>query len=81
MFVENPFLSMENPGRSNESVRSSIVNGICPECGGALSLATEQFRCQGRCGTDWRPVWNRARQLDRSPDHRAKLGSATNRPQ
>ena len=66
MFSISPFLRMESPSRSNESINSAIVNCICPECGGRLSLATKQFRCQGRCGTDWRPVWIRMRQSDLS---------------
>jgi hypothetical protein len=43
--------------QSNASVRSAIVNCICPECGGALELGLNQFRCVGRCGKDWRPTW------------------------
>ena len=41
------------PGRSNrlmENVRSTIVNCPCPECGGAIELHSNQFRCLGRCG-------------------------------
>ena len=72
MFLHNPFLRMETPSGSNESVRSSIANCICPECGGALSLATKQFRCQGRCGTEWRPVWIHMQQAGRSPIRRFK---------
>jgi hypothetical protein len=64
MSSQNPSLRMENPRGSNQIVKSSIVNCICPECGGALSLATKQFRCQGRCGTDWRPVWIHMQQSD-----------------
>ena len=59
MLAENPFLRIESPSGSNESLRSAIVNSICPACGGALSLSSQQFQCQGRCGTDWRPMWNR----------------------
>lgn len=73
MFSHNPFVRMESPSRSSESVQSAILNCICPECGGDLSLATKQFRCQGRCGTDWRPVWLRMRQAEQSdPIHRLK---------
>jgi hypothetical protein len=49
------------PGRSHESVRSSIVNCICPECGAALGLGSLSFSCQGRCGRDWLPVWDKMR--------------------
>jgi hypothetical protein len=73
MFSQNPFLRMESPSRSNEHLKSAILNCICPECGGGLSLASDQLRCQGRCGTDWRQVWNRIRQWDRSQSsHRLK---------
>ena len=34
---------------------SSILNLICPGCGGALGGLSEEFRCQGRCRKDWRP--------------------------
>jgi hypothetical protein len=43
--------------RSNANVRSAIVNCICPECGGAIELDLNEFRCVGRCGKDWRPIW------------------------
>ncbi len=64
MFFQSPFARMERPSLSSESVKSAIVNCICPGCGGPLSLRTQQFRCQGRCGTDWRPVWMRMRQCE-----------------
>jgi hypothetical protein len=66
MFSENPLLKKESPSGSNERLRSAILNCICLKCGGGLSLAADQLRCQGRCGTDWRPVWVRIRQSDRS---------------
>jgi hypothetical protein len=59
MLSQNPLLTMESLSRSNERLRSAILNCICPECGGSLSLAPDQLRCQGRCGADWRPVWTR----------------------
>jgi hypothetical protein len=43
--------------RSYANVRSAIVNCICPECGGALELGINHFRCVGQCGKDWRPMW------------------------
>src|SRR5947207_9961448 len=66
MFSKNSLLRMESPIRSNERLKSAILNCICLKCGGGLSLAADQLRCQGRCGTDWRPVWIRIRQSDRS---------------
>lgn len=73
MFSQNPFLTIEGPRGSKECLRSAILNCICPECGGSLSLAADRLRCQGRCGTDWWPVWMRIRQSDRSQSsHRLK---------
>jgi len=74
MLSQNPILMMERrPARSNERLRSAILNGICPECGGGLSLAADKLRCRGRCGTDWRPVWLRISLLDISrPNHQTK---------
>lgn len=57
-----PFLKITGPGSSGDDIKSAIVNGICPECGAALSLNAQQFRCQGRCGRDWRPTWIRMQQ-------------------
>lgn len=56
---QNPFLRIESPSSSSERLRSAILNCICPECGGGLSLVSNQLRCRGRCGTDWRPEWIR----------------------
>jgi hypothetical protein len=36
--------------QSNENIRSAIVNCLCPECGGAIELHSNQLRCLGRCG-------------------------------
>ena len=36
---------------------SSILNLICPGCGGPLGGFAEEFKCQGYCRTDWRPAW------------------------
>lgn len=50
-------------GRSfpSEDVRSAILNCVCPDCGGAIEPSAKQFRCVGRCGRDWRPIWDRTR--------------------
>ena len=47
--------------RTNANVKSAIVNCICPECGGAIELDLDEFRCVGRCGKDWRPTWESER--------------------
>ena len=66
MFPHNPLLRIGGSDGSNNGLKSAIVNCICPECGAALSVAANQYRCKGRCGADWRPVWNRICQWDRS---------------
>ena len=38
---------------------SSIVNLVCPECGGAMGGRSQEFKCRGRCGKDWRLEWKR----------------------
>ena len=43
--------------QSNERVRSAIVNCLCPECGGVIELHSNQFRCLGLCGKQWRAIW------------------------
>jgi hypothetical protein len=48
---------LEMSNRSAENVRSAIVNCLCPECGGAIELQSNQFRCLGRCGKQWRAIW------------------------
>ena len=49
-----------NAVRSLGDVISSILNCVCPECGGRLGEAGKEFKCQGKCRTDWREVWDRA---------------------
>jgi hypothetical protein len=36
---------------------SSILNWVCPECGGRMGGHGYEFKCQGECQTDWRPLW------------------------
>jgi len=45
--------------RARGDVISSILNCVCPECGGRMGELGEEFKCQGECRTDWRPVWDR----------------------
>jgi tRNA(Ile2) C34 agmatinyltransferase TiaS len=44
--------------KQSSEVLSAIVNWVCPECGGRMGGRGKEFKCQGRCGTDWWPVWN-----------------------
>jgi hypothetical protein len=41
------------PGESNASIISSIINLVCPQCGGRM----EEFQCEGRCGRNWLAEW------------------------
>jgi hypothetical protein len=59
------------PGESNTSIISSIINLVCPQCGGRMS----EFQCEGRCRRNWLAEWEWANQATRS--HRGKpLGRA-----
>lgn len=44
----------------SEELLSAIRNLVCPECGGAMGGPSKEFKCRGRCGMDWRSVWERA---------------------
>jgi len=46
---------------------SAIVNWVCPECGGRMGGRSKEFQCQGRCGKDWRSVWESASAKRRTP--------------
>ena len=59
------------PSESNEHVISSIINLICPQCGGRMS----EFQCDGRCGKNWLAEWEWAHEARRSPKSRL-LGHA-----
>ena len=39
---------------------SAIRNLVCPECGGQMGGRPKEFKCHGRCGRDWRAVWESA---------------------
>jgi tRNA(Ile2) C34 agmatinyltransferase TiaS len=41
-------------------VVSSILNWICPQCGGRMGGRGNEFKCQGECQTAWRAVWEQA---------------------
>src|ERR1700740_511929 len=43
--------------KTTADVVSSILNWVCPECGGRLGGRGKEFKCQGECQNDWRPVW------------------------
>ncbi len=41
------------PGESNAHIISSIINLVCPQCGGRMS----EFQCEGRCCRNWLAEW------------------------
>jgi tRNA(Ile2) C34 agmatinyltransferase TiaS len=43
--------------RPSSDVMSSILNCVCPECGGSMGAMGKEFKCQGKCQTDWRHIW------------------------
>ena len=51
------------PGELNARIISSILNLICPQCGGRMS----EFQCEGRCGRNWLTEWEWANQPTRCP--------------
>jgi hypothetical protein len=57
------------PGESNTSIISSIVNLVCPQCGGRMS----EFQCEGRCRRNWLAEWNGQIRPPEAPN----LGEAT----
>ena len=54
------------PGESNAQIISSIINLVCPQCGGRMS----EFQCDGRCSRNWLAEWEWANQATRSPKSR-----------
>lgn len=50
------------PGESNPQIISSIINLVCPQCGGRMS----EFQCEGRCHRNWFAEWEWANRLTRS---------------
>ena len=47
------------PGESNAQIISSIINLVCPQCGGRMS----EFQCEGRCRRNWLAEWEWANLL------------------
>ena len=41
------------PGESNSSMISSIINLVCPQCGGSMM----EFQCSGGCRRNWLAEW------------------------
>jgi len=63
------------PGELNASIISSIINLVCPQCGGSMM----EFECQGKCRRDWLPEWqwaNHTAARSRAAGHRQLPGGA-----
>ena len=60
------------PGERSASIISSIINLVCPRCGGSMM----EFQCNGRCQRNWLPEWEWANfttmRLSRAGAHREK---------
>ena len=41
------------PGESNAGIISSIINLVCPQCGGRMF----EFQCDGKCRRNWFAEW------------------------
>jgi len=50
------------PGEPNAQIISSIINLVCPQCGGRMS----EFQCEGRCRRNWLSEWEWANYSTRS---------------
>src|SRR5512133_2478543 len=56
------------PGEVHGHIISSILNLVCPQCGGRMS----EFQCEGRCRRSWLAEWEWANRATRSCNSRAK---------
>ena len=60
------------PGERSASIISSIINLVCPLCGGSMM----EFQCNGRCRRNWLPEWEWANftttRLSRAAAHRRR---------
>jgi tRNA(Ile2) C34 agmatinyltransferase TiaS len=48
---------MRQSVKAMADVMSGILNWVCPECGGRMGGPGKEFKCLGKCQTDWRQVW------------------------
>jgi hypothetical protein len=56
--------------QSEDNARSALVNCLCPECGGAIEPHSNQLGCLGRCGKQWRAIWDGTkRDVAKADDH------------
>jgi hypothetical protein len=50
------------PGEANASMISSIINLVCPQCGGSMV----EYQCYGKCGRNWLVEWEWANSVTRA---------------
>jgi len=43
--------------KASAEVVSSILNWVCPECGGRMGGRGSEFECHGERQIDWRQLW------------------------
>jgi hypothetical protein len=60
------------PGESDASILSSIINLVCPQCGGRMF----EFQCEGRCRRNWLAEWEWANHATMHGRTRADARSA-----
>jgi hypothetical protein len=53
-------LMQHSPLKATREVISSILNWVCPGCGGRMGGRGSEFKCQGECCIDWRQLWEHA---------------------
>ena len=56
------------PPEMESSIISSIINLVCPQCGGSMM----EFQCCGRCRRNWLSEWEWANRDMRYVDNVAK---------
>jgi hypothetical protein len=59
------------PGELNSSIISSIINLVCPQCGGSMM----EFQCGGRCRRHWLAEWEWANSAMRTPGTSGQRGT------
>jgi len=60
------------PGEPNAQIISSIINLVCPQCGGRMS----EFQCEGKCRRNWLAEWEWANHVTRSSRSRLRSHAA-----
>jgi hypothetical protein len=52
------------PGEAHASMISSIINSVCPQCGGSMV----EYQCCGKCRRNWLAEWEWANNVTRSSE-------------